>query len=103
MSVNNNNNVSIYERFRVSWYTKHSLFSMASDDDVYLHRWGGADLYLVSGNLMASIMASNSNYMHYVCIHFSSLLTFVVNTMYLQIIYQRKALQKPKMMKEKAL
>ena len=36
-----------------------SLFSMASDDDVYLHGWGGADLYMVSGSLMAGIMASN--------------------------------------------
>ena len=30
-------------------------------------------------------------------------LTFVVNTMYLQIIYQCEVSQKPKMMKEKAL
>ena len=36
-----------------------SLFSMASDDDVYLHRWDGADLYMMSGSLIASVMASN--------------------------------------------
>ena len=36
-----------------------SLFSMASDDDVYWHRRGGADLYMVSRSLMASAMASN--------------------------------------------
>ena len=35
-----------------------SLLSMASDDDVYLHRLGEANLSMVSGSLMASIMAS---------------------------------------------
>ena len=67
---------------------------MASDDDIYLHGRGGADLYVVSGNLMASIMASN--YAMFACIHFSSLfplMTFVVNMMYLQIVYQCEALK----------
>ena len=80
-----------------------SLFSMASDNDVYLHKRGGADPYMVSGSLiMASVMASN--YTMYVCIHFSTpfpLITFVVNMMYLQMMYQHEALQMPKMIKEK--
>ena len=49
---------------------------------------------------MVSLIASNY------AVHFSSLfslITFVVNMMYLQIIYQREALQMPKLIKEKAL
>ena len=42
-----------------------------------------------------------------VCSHsplrFFPLITFVVNMMYLQIIYQREALQMPEMIKQKAL
>ena len=45
--INNNNNVPIYDRFRLSMYNK--LFSMASDD-VYLHGQGGANLFVVSGS-----------------------------------------------------
>ena len=45
-----------------------SLFSMASDCDIYLHERSGANLYMVSGSLMASVIAFN--YIIYVCVHF---------------------------------
>ena len=76
---------------------------MASND-VYLHRWGGADLYMVSGRYLW--LALWLLIILYVCTHFSSffpLINFVVKIMYLQIIYQHKALQMPKMIKQKVL
>ena len=52
-------------------------------------------IYVVSGGLMASVMASN--YTMFVCtLAVFPIIRFVVNMMYLQIIYQCKALQMPK-------
>ena len=51
---------------------------------------------------MASVMASNYTMFAFTLAVFP-LITFVVKMMYLQIIYQREALQMPKMIKQKAL
>ena len=57
-------------------------------------------IYVVSGSLMASVMASN--YTMFACtLAVFPIISFVVNMMYLQIIYQREALQMPKMIKKK--
>ena len=50
--ISNNNDVLIYERFRVGWYTKQSSNFSTTCDNVYLHRRGGADLYVVSGRYL---------------------------------------------------
>ena len=57
-------------------------------------------IYVVSGSLMTSVMASN--YTMFVCtLAVFPFNKFVVNMMYLQIIYQYEALQMPKMTKKK--
>ena len=52
---------------------------------------------------MASVMASNYTMFEFNLAVFSLLINFVVNMMYLQIIYQCEALQMPKMIKQEVL
>ena len=96
MSVISNINVSIYERFRVSWYTKlWCLLTWTRQSRSLCGEWKV---------LMASIM--HGFLLHYVCFHFSSLfplIAFVVNMMYLQNIYLSEAIKIPKMIQWKAL
>ena len=57
-------------------------------------------IYVVSGSLMASVIASK--YTMFACtLAFFPIISFIVNMMCLQIIYHREALQMPKMIKKK--
>ena len=57
MSVINNNNVPSYEHFLVSWNTKQRPVM-----STYVHRPGGADLYVVSGRYLWLALCMDSNY-----------------------------------------
>ena len=57
-------------------------------------------IYVVSGSLMASVIASNYT-MSACTLAVFPVISFVVNMMYLQIIYHREALQMPKTIKKK--
>ena len=84
--INSYNNISVLQFMSVFMWVdilSSLVIYWTTSDDVYLHRRGrGADLYMVSGTevLMFNVMASN-----YTMFAFT-LITCLVNMMYLQII-----------------
>ena len=90
MFINNKNNVLIY-----NWPAMMSTYMDFMRRSLSLcGKWKVP---------MASVMASNYTMFEFNLAVFSLLINFVVNMMYLQIIYQCEALQMPKMIKQEVL
>ena len=78
--INNNKNVSILRFMSIFMWVdilRSLVIYWTTSDDVYLHRWGrGADLYMLSGNMVEStymfgVMASNYTMLVFTLVVFS--------------------------------
>ena len=95
--ISSNNNVPIYEHFCVSSYTKQCSDLFNGQQLCLLTRTRRSrSLHGEWKVLMASVMASNFTMFAFTLAVFSLYITFIVNMIYLQILYQHEILQMQK-------